>query len=392
VASKAIEDLRLGSFTEKSTRYVVFDTGSFHDLPELSPPACRTYRSTCRELFATYLELFPIVEARLEALVPVDPAHKPKARSNALRAHACDLLRGLLPASTMTNLGVTANARALATLLTKMMSSPLQEVRALAAAMRDEARVVAPSLVRHVDHNPYRASLRDVLAAAAPKLLVEQGHDERLPVRVVRHDEDALERIALALLYDQRVEPHAGQRLEQLRRLTREQLTHLVREALRARGPFDAPPRAFEASSMLVELELDYGAYRDLQRHRMLAPFTQLLGCTLGASVPPELDVLGVGDSVRRAHDHAAQTWRSLHEAHPWQAQYVVPLAFRIRTLWSLSLRELFYVVELRSGKQGHASYRRIAQAMYRAACHVHPWLADVVRVDLNDYALARSG
>jgi thymidylate synthase ThyX len=79
-----------------------------------------------------------------------------------------------------------------------------------------------------------------------------------------------------------------------------------------------------------------------------------------------------------------------LESTHPLEAQYAVPLGYRIRTLWTLNLRELFHVIELRSARQGHTSYRRIAQALYRTAIAVHPWLKDLIRVDLNDYALAR--
>ncbi|HPB98993.1 MAG TPA: FAD-dependent thymidylate synthase, partial [Polyangiaceae bacterium] len=156
IASKVIEDLRLGSFTEKSTRYVVFDTGSFADLPSLPSPLAEPYRTACKNLFSTYLSLFPKVEAKLERLFPAEAQASRTHRQAALRAHTCDLLRGLLPASTLTNLGITANARALSNLLSKMLSSPLAEVRSVAEQMRQEALTVTPTLLRHVAPNPYR--------------------------------------------------------------------------------------------------------------------------------------------------------------------------------------------------------------------------------------------
>jgi len=131
VASKVIEDLRLGSYTEKSTRYVVFDTASFADLPSLPHALREAYRDACANLFLTYLELFPIVQRRLDETIPADLGQAARAREAMMRAHTCDLLRGLLPASTRTNLGITANARALAMLVSKMMSWPLEEVRLL---------------------------------------------------------------------------------------------------------------------------------------------------------------------------------------------------------------------------------------------------------------------
>ncbi len=392
VASKVIEDLRLGSYTEKSTRYVVFDTGSFADLPSLPDDVRAPYRETCANLFATYLELFPIVQHGLRELVPQDPTLTPKARENVLRSHTCDLLRGLLPASTRTNLGITANARALGMLISKMLSFPLGEVRALGLQMREEARSVAPTLLRYADQNDYRASLRDQISHAAPIVAARHTPAPAAPtVRVVHHDPDALERIVLALTYDGATADAAGVR-DAIGSMSREARLAIVAAAMSKRGTYDPPPRAFEAASVSVEMDLDYGAYRDLQRHRMVSPATQLLGCSLGAQVPDELEQLGVGARYREALDRAQHTWELLHSTLPFEAQYVVPLAYRVRTLWTLDLREVFHVVELRSGKQGHASYRRIAQQMYRAVCEVHPWLAPLIRVDLNEYRVARSG
>jgi len=396
VASKVIEDLRLGSYTEKSTRYVVFDTGSFADLPDLPADLHAKYRAACAELFATYLELFPKVEAKLEEIVPTQKGQSAKRREAALRAHACDLLRGLLPASTKTNLGITTNARALATLLNKMLSWPLAEVRHIADQMQQEATTITPTLLRHVGHNPYRASHREAVADALPSglslaLPSSVSRSDHTPVRLLRHDRDALQRIVLALSYDLAVTPDAAKRIAHLEKFDDETLAAIVHEALSKRGDHDPAPRALEASSITLELDLDYGAYRDLQRHRMLTPSTQLLGCSLGAMLPDDVDAVGVRKEYEAALERAATVWQEMTKFDPFAAQYVVPLAYRVRTLWTLNLRQLFYVVELRSAKQGHANYRRVAQAIYREVCVVHPWLADLIRVDLSDHRLARS-
>ena len=121
-----------------------------------------------------------------------------------------------------------------------------------------------------------------------------------------------------------------------------------------------------------------------------MSPATQRLTCHLGFDTPVELAELGLLDPYHHALLDAYDAWQKLDASHPLEAQYAVPLAYRIRTLWTLNLRELFHVIELRSAKQGHASYRRIAQALFRSACTVHPWLRPLIRVDLNDYALAR--
>ncbi|APR81211.1 Thymidylate synthase thyX [Minicystis rosea] len=397
VASKVIEDARLASYTEKSTRYVVFDQKSYVEPPGMSPAAAARYRSIVEGLFGAYLDLMPRVTDALRARTPRAEGTSEAAYAAAIRAQACDLLRGLLPAGTRTNLGLTANARALEGLLTKMLSSPLQECVSLAKAMLGASLHVAPTLVKYAAENPWRKGLQrsvgDVLkrvytppaVGATSTMVLTQ------PVRLVRYDKDALERVALALSYEgSDAHAHASGLIDGLRHATPSELGEIINAAFATRGPHDPAPRALEASTMTYELMLDFGAYRDLQRHRLLTPATQRLGCHLGFETPSELSDLGFSDAFHNALLGMYESWTKLEAEHPLEAQYAVPLAYRVRTLWTLSLRELFHVVELRSAKQGHASYRRIAQGMYRTATSVMPWLKDLIRVDLNSYALAR--
>jgi thymidylate synthase ThyX len=175
-----------------------------------------------------------------------------------------------------------------------------------------------------------------------------------------------------------------------IKHATAGEIEGLVRSSLAARGPHDPAPRAFEASSVTVELMLDYGAYRDLQRHRMLTPAVQRLTCRLGFETPAELVDMDLLEPYMEAMLAARDAWSAIERDHLLEAQYAIPLGFRVRVLWTLNIRELFHVVELRSAKQGHASYRRIAQGLYRTACTAYPWLKGMMRVDLKDYPLSR--
>lgn len=398
IVSKAIEDLRLASYTEKSTRYVVFDQRSFVDLPELPRELGDRYRASCERLFATYMDLMPKVTASLKERAPREPGVTEGAYNAAIRAQACDLLRGLLPAGTRTNLGLTANARALEGLISKMLASPLAEVRGVAGKMLEASLTVTPTLVKYAAASEHRRTL--AARVAEPVQAIYEPPPDGVnatvvmhqPVRVIRYDKDAIERIALALAYEG-ADPglHAYGLGDALRGATADELLRVVRASLAARGPHDAPPRAFEASSVTVELMLDYGAYRDLQRHRMLTPAAQRLSCRLGFETPRELLELDLDGFYMEAMLRAREVWAAIEGEHPMEAQYAVPLGYRVRVLWTLDIRELFHVIELRSAKQGHASYRRIAQGLYRAVCAAHPWLAPMIRVDLNDYSLARA-
>ena len=166
IASKVIEDLRLGSFTEKSTRYVVFDRQSFLSPDGLDGDALRDYRASNERLFTTYLDLMPKVIDAIGQSFPKPTDMSEAGYAAAIRGQACDLLRGLLPAGTRTNIGLTANARAVENLLTKMYSHPLGEVRRIAGNVHDAAAHVTPTLLKHAAKNDFRAGLQHVVADA----------------------------------------------------------------------------------------------------------------------------------------------------------------------------------------------------------------------------------
>lgn len=371
LAAKAIEDSRLASYTEKSTRYVVFGKDSFVDLPELPNRLRALYRVNGERLFTTYLDLMPKVTADIAA-------HNPTASPAAVRGQACDLLRGLLPAGTKTNLGLTANARTLETMLSKMLSSPLAEVRRVAEDMHREALTVAPTLVKYAAPNAYRAGMGADVAGVLDRSPWQTCVSACSPVRLVRHDHDAVWRVADALAFETGAD--IGGRDPSV----------IVAASVTNRGPHDPAPRGFEASSMTLEILTDYGAWRDLQRHRLISQTTQTLGCALDYETPPELIEMGFAEPYHVAMSKAADVWDTIAKTHPLEAQYAVPLGYRVRTLWTLNLRELFHVIELRSGKQGHASYRKIAHGLYEEACRAHPWLRGMIRVDLSERAMAR--
>jgi thymidylate synthase ThyX len=395
VATKTLEDMRLGSFTEKSTRYVAFDEGSFEALPSLPPELAARYEEACRALFRAYLSLIPRVEEKVRAAIPRGEKQPERAYDASMRAKTFDLLRGLLPASTKTNLGLTANARNIETLLSKMLASPLPEVCALAESMHKESQAVAPTLVKYVAKNAYRVALRETVAPMTALALPPAGHVAHAPrsgVDLIDYDGNGLDRVIAALAMEA---PEMTMSAEQIAgavsSISTDEKFELFRAALTERGRFDPVPRAFEAARLAFEIVVDYGAWRDLQRHRLLSPFVQRLGCELGYVVPPELDELGFGEEFRAALESVVPVWRAMVDECPWQAQYVVPLAYRMRTTWHLNLREWYHVVELRSSKAGHPSYRAIAQEMYRVLVNVWPWLEGTTRVDLGSYPFGRT-
>lgn len=390
VASKVIEDMRLASYTEKSTRYVEFDTARYYALPELAGiQAGSAYHDTVRFLFTTYATLLPQVIAAIKTAWPRTPTQTERGYHTACRAKALDLLRYLLPAATLTNLGMTINGRALEHLLTKMLSHPLQEVQQLGAMIKDEAVQIVPTLLKYAQPNMYMMETEAEMRTLVGELFGSDKPAETPSARLVRAPEEAETELVAAILYG--YSQHAwSQVLSRAQALSWTQKAHVVEAYLQRRGPHDQPLRALEHLSYTFEILVDYGAYRDIHRHRMATQTRQHPAPEHGYSVPEELEQYGVREVFETCMVRAAVTYQQLATTHPQVAPYVLPLAYRCRVLITWNLRQMYHFVQLRSAKQGHASYRKVAQAVYNELASRHPLLAQYMRVDLQDSALGR--
>jgi thymidylate synthase ThyX len=403
LASKVIEDSRLASFTEKSTRYVPFDSRDYHTPGAFAAgPAAAAWRRGIGALMSTYDRLMePLVE-QLRQAIPPKPGQSERGHLAACRAQACDVLRYLLPAATWTNIGITANARALEGLLVKMLSHPLEEVRECAGRIKRESMKIVPTLIKYAEPSEYRMATPPAMERRAAEFLAAgrdgaaappsaaAGPDAPAGIRLLQYDADAETRVARAILAAASSAP-ADDIAAAVDRLDDAGRRRLIAEYLGRRGPHDPPLRALEATHLTFEIVMDYGAWRDLQRHRLLTPVVQRLGIDLGYERPAALAAAGMADDFDRAMEAAAAAWRELAAAFPEEAAYVIPLAFRTRIFLTMNLRELHHLVALRSARQGHPSYRRVAQAIYRELERVLPGLASFVRVDLADYDLSRA-
>jgi thymidylate synthase ThyX len=391
LAAKALEDSRVGiSPLEKSTRYVRFDRRgpdgryAYHRGPELAHPA---YEPAMDALFEAYSALVMPLTERVREAHPIEAGESERAWKTATRARALDLLRGLLPAATLTNLGLYGNGRAFEYLLTKLSASDLPECRALAGELHAELAQVIPAFVRRaLDERygapaaAYLADARRRVAALAPRT-GGQAPATGAEVRLVEHQADAERRVVAAALF-----PHSDLSLAALGERDVD-VDAVLRALLDGRGNRrHRAPRAFEHADYTFEITANFGAYRDLQRHRMLSQERQLLGTSLGYDLAPDLARHGMDGRFRAAVERAAEAHRVLEAAAgPVVAQYAVPLAFRLRWYFRASLREVYHLCELRTGPQGHPDYRLVAQEMFRRVQEVHPRLAAYARfVDMG--------
>jgi thymidylate synthase ThyX len=406
LAAKAIEDCRIGgSWTEKSTRYVSFDTQGFTTPPELNQVGleaeCGRYEITCARLIDSYQNLVRKIIQTLRQRHPRPDDMKVGAYDTMVDARAFDLCRGLLPASANTNLGMTINARAMELLLTKLYSHPAGEMRELAVPLHRESKKIAPTLVKYAAPSTWRKQLRKSMSANtsnAQNDYAKYGQDDYLrsvkAQRRVRIHPTLVQRAAQQHVIECILWETDGVATATFVRLDEEYNDDtIIAKALANRTRHERAPRAFESIGLQMELVLDYGCFRDLQRHRMVSWIGGPLTAELGFDIPEGLLELGAEhvEAYTTAMQTAEPVWRELREkVGVWAAQYVVPLGYNYHVLANTNLRELFHLVELRSGKGGHVGYRRIAQELHHQAAMHWPWAAKHMRCDHATYDFAR--
>jgi thymidylate synthase ThyX len=394
VCSKVIEDTRLAAYTEKSTRYVVFDPERFYRPPSvMASPHGGLYEKTASGLLRTYTDLTGPVMDAVKARHPRGEKQTEGAYNAACRAKACDILRYLLPAATTTNIGITINARVLEHLITKLLSHPLEEARACGASLKDEATTLIPTLIKYAGRNAYMAETRAAIEGEAARALAGEAPAPSRPVTLIRYDERAEDMLVASVLYEASALPFT-QVLGRVEKLPAEEKARILDEYLsdKRRGKHDPPLRALEHVYYTFDILVDFGAFRDIQRHRMATQTPQELGPAHGYCMPPEIEAFGHRQVFEDWMARAERAHQAIARDFPREAPYVLPLAFRKRVLFTWNLREIHHFVQLRSAPQGHISYRTIAQEVYRELERVQPLLARYIRVDLKDYDLGRLG
>jgi thymidylate synthase ThyX len=374
LATKVIEDNRLASYTEKSTRYQQFDKTTYFT-PELNPELNKLYKETMDFIMDKYTELISKMSEFVRKKYP-------EAKEIEIKNRTFDNLRNILPVSVLTNLGMTVNARNLEYAIVKLLTHPLKEMQEIGEELKQAALKVTPTLVKYTNPNEYLAKTEKLLKDEADKL-VDIIPNESVPVKLVEYDSDAEDKILAALLYRFSVVDYTKVK-EKISSLTKEQKQEIISDALEHRGKYDSPLREFESAFYTFDILVDYGAFRDIQRHRMLTQSNQDLTPIYGFDIAEEVKEAGLDKDYVECMQEAKKAYKVIVESFPKEAQYILPMAYKKRVLFKANLRELFHFIKLRSTKHGHDSYRMIAQEMYKELEKVHPFLAGFVDVCMD--------
>ncbi|MFM2071400.1 MAG: hypothetical protein RLZZ623_1663 [Actinomycetota bacterium] len=379
VLTKVLEWGRLMSYLEQSTRYIAYDARLggryryFRDPALLSSRFGTRYVGDMDRMFDSYSLLLSKVTDHVRSTVPRDPADSDFVYRQATRAKALDAVRGVLPAASLSNVGIYGSGQGFEMLLLRMRAHPLPEARHYADLMLFELRKVIPSFLRRVDVADrggkwvdYLHATRHDTSGLVASLFGDTPVDQADVVELVDFDPDAEVKLLTAICY-----PHSHlpehQIAQRVRTMTPDERSALIRAYVGEReNRRHKPGRAFERVDYRFDVLSDYGAFRDMQRHRMLTIDWQALTPNHGYVRPEVVDDAGMADVFDDAMARSAALFDALKDEFPQQASYAVSMAYRLRYSMQFNAREAIHMLELRSSPQGHPAYRRVALEMHR--------------------------
>jgi len=424
LTSKAVEDTRLAAFQEKSTRYVDFDSTRYHRPEAIMSVHGDLYEKTIDNLFATYRGLLEKMITYMRKRFPKPEGKEDKMYESKLKARSLDAVRYLLPVATLTNFGMIMSARSLRHLISKLKGNPYQEIREIAesiqksalepaynpqakkineplskiSALSDSGKNLAeeisklvslqikgaPTLIKHTDYPEYYKSSQTYLISTASEVMSGETINDAPRVDYIEQTsyEDEL---VTTLLYGACNYPYR-QILNKVKNLSANKKEEIIDTVTSFRGDHDQPRREYEGGQFVFDILMDYGAFRDLQRHRMCTQINQPLSVDHGYEIPFEFVDAGLTDEFNKAINNALETYETLKKIYGPEADYVLPLACKKRTLFKMNLRELYHMIELRSKPGGHMSYRNIVVDMYKTIKEKHPMLVKGLRITTPNY------
>ena len=428
IAVKKIEDRRIGlSYLEKSSRYVSWDkkiSGKYKFYREPGLMKSRyadDYLEACNLDFNTYSKN---IQPMLKLIRENDPIENYKFKAHdgtekkisklknendiksanmiyraATKAKALDVLRGLLPASTLTNVGITGNGRAFEYLITILLSSELTEEKQLAIKIKSELDKMIKSFVSR-SNDKYGKALqkyfKDIkkISYKAAKSNIRGKPILGNSVKLVEFEPESgsINSIITALIFEQSPSISFGQILKNVKKMSKKSKIEIIKQLINARqNRRHRPPRAFEMINYTFDLVTNFGMFRDLHRHRALTLERQLLTTDHNFDTPNEIADLGIEKDFDDCMYLTKSIFQKIRRKFPEQSQYIVNFAYNYPYYMKFNLREATHLIELRTVPQGHADYRKIVQEMYRLINKKHPTLSKIIKfVDMNQYELER--
>lgn len=386
LATKVIEDNRLCSFCEKSTRYVSFDRSSFYQDEVLNASEfAGEINEMLDYLFGVYTKLDAPVLEYVRGVAPLEEGGNQAAWTRATASRRFDATRYLLPTCTKTSLGWTLNARNLSHAISKLLSHPLKEMNEIGEKLKAAGGDVLPSLLKFSEKSDYICETNKDMQS----FNFDRSFFDGEKVKLVNSSSNPEDMIIASILY--RYENCSfDEAKSRVVGMTLSEKEAVLDKYLGKMGKFDAPMRELEHENFTFDIVMDYGAFRDLQRHRICTQTNQLFTADLGYDVPADIVSAGMETEYRLAMDKAKAVYEKVRVKYPFEAQYLLPLGFRKRFLITMNMREVCHFINLRTTPLAHDSYRRIAYKMYEIMVERYPLLSKYIVCNYSTEELGR--
>lgn len=379
LACDMLEDNRLASYTEKSSRYQLIDHGFYHIPVELkNRPLLSSYTECCDFLFDSYKQSLEKAMTYLKDTNPIQEGERQSSYDLRLRRIAIDVCRFILPSATLTNVGVTMNARSWEHAIQKLLSSNLSEENEIGQILKDQGQSITPTLIKYADRNNYLVLSKNA-GTHDPSDKTYIGSAD-CSAQLVHYDPDAETKLIASLLYEKSNKPY-NDLFDFSKALSDSDKEAIVDKALKDLGPHDVPVRQLENIDYTFDLIMDYGAYREFKRHRMQTYIPQPLTVDLGYVVPDLIRESGQEENFISAMDASYKTFHEIAPDLPRVAEYVVTHAHLRRVVTKINLRECYHLFKLRTSPQAHFTLRQVMNSALNIASELHPLLFRYIRI-----------
>lgn len=377
--TKVLEWGRLMSYLEQSTRYIAYDSRLGGRYRYYRPPAVlkselgTRYVAEMDRMFASYSSLIPGMIEFFRSQTPKSDNDSDFIYRQAIKAKALDAIRGMLPAASISNLGIYGTGQAYEALLLRMRAHPLPESRIYSDMMLTELRKVIPSFLRRVDiedrgvaTSKYLEGNHEALSEIATSLFGDATIEPAPSVRLLDFDPEGEAKVVAGALYPHSTLPE-DQILRRVHAMSVEERVSILRAYSGERtNRRQRPGRALERPFYRFDVLADYGAFRDLQRHRMMTIDWQTLRPDHGYELPEAVELAGVTGEFEDAMQRSSELFDTLADPFPNEASYAVSLAYKLRFVIDMNARQAMHMLELRTSPQGHPAYRTVCQDMHR--------------------------
>ncbi|MGC8608855.1 MAG: FAD-dependent thymidylate synthase [Thermoplasmata archaeon] len=421
IASKIIEEVRVGlSYLEKSTRYVRYDKKIDGKYLYMDPEQIGIYGKTaddyvdlCNDLFDFYSSSYDEIKSSIEHQYPVDDFYFEtgdgmklysdleeqdrqmaiKSYNSATRSRTLDELRLVLPASTLTNLGISGNGRSFIHLIQKLYEYDLPETRKIAESLYNELRPELPELIdestslRGNELIDYKKSIMNMRPYENYGKITED-----VSIIWYERENDALDRVLSLIQYP--FGEDAVSIKKSIENISYQEKVDMIKKIAEMRKNRRMKLwRPFESVAYTLEINTNYGAFRDMQRHRFLSIIRKPLNTNYGYDIP---EFISKSEKLKEEYCSLMDDAQTLYQDSKRQygayiAQYAVPMSFKYPVAVTSNLSELTYFIELRSTPQAHPDMRLVAIKAYEAIRKIHPLLSTLIKfVDIDSYPLGR--